>query len=44
MKVKVEYLLDHGTSKKGDKTEMFLSTAEALAKHKVVKITTKEKE
>ena len=43
MKVNVEYLIDHGTSKKGLKTEMFKSTAEALAKHKVLKITSKDK-
>jgi len=38
MKVKVEYLLDHGNSKKGEKTEMFESTALALEKHKVLKV------
>lgn len=36
--VKVEYLIDHGTSLKGDKTEMHESTAKALEAHKVVKI------
>jgi hypothetical protein len=36
--VKVEFLIDHGTAKKGDKTEMFESTAKALETHKVVKI------
>ena len=43
MKVKVEYLEDHGTSKKGLKTEMFKSTAEALEAHKVLKIVKAEK-
>lgn len=37
--VEVEFLIDHGTNKKGAKSEMYKSTAEALEAHKVVKIT-----
>ena len=36
--VKVEFLIDHGTAKKGDQREMPKSTASALEVHKVVKI------
>lgn len=44
--MKVEFLKDHGTSKKGDEKEMPISTADALIVHKVVKsleVKTKEK-
>lgn len=40
--VKVEYLVDHGSNKKGTKKEIHNTTAEALAKHKVLKIVNKE--
>jgi hypothetical protein len=43
MLVKVEYLKDHGTAKKGDTREMFQSTANVLEKAKIVKIAGKAK-
>jgi len=36
--VKVEYLVAHGTSKKGAKGKMNVTTAEALVAHKIVEI------
>ena len=36
--VKVEYLVAHGTSKKGAKVKMNVTTAKALATHKIVEI------
>lgn len=42
--VEVEFLEKCGSYKKGDKTEMFKSTAEALEEKKIVKITSKKEE
>ena len=38
MKVKVKFLKDHGTAKKGDEREMYESTAVVLERVKIVSI------
>lgn len=42
--VNVEYLKDHASHKKGEKLRMPESTAEALAKHKILKVASDKKD